>query len=280
MVGRSAQGKGFSPLPSSPLSSNRIKLGQVRRTNPATRRAALFVSQSTIANLIKYCAAELPKRGWTARSTDANFIGGANQYWKKGSVYRMLQFGYDQGELVIQDQYNQVDLKKVTMLPKDFPMWAQAEMVNASESTWDFYPKPDYEEVVANYTKGLAANGWKNISAGAPTYMGECGDPADCGNSPSAPDGAELLPNLTSDTRLGTTLVFTMADGNEISIETVPHQAGVIVYVEKMMKNLKSAGLPQDVPIYPAEVQQNIMQGLMSFEIDKDVDTIKTYYMQ
>jgi len=241
----------------------------------------VILSQSTLTDLIGYYTAALPKAGWTSRYVDANFTGGVNQYWKKDNVYLTLDFGYDNGQLVIQGQYDQVDPQAAQTLPSGFPLPDKTEIVQASKTSWDLYVQGDFQSVVDFYNQTLPALGWskKTGPGGSGSQQGECGD-TDCGSSPKAPGGAELMPTPTFDQRQPISLVFTTPDGNDVNLEITPHQSGALVYVEEILKNLNAAGLPSDVPIYPGALNQMVVPGTAAFEVPADVDTIRSFYEQ
>jgi hypothetical protein len=46
------------------------------------------------------------------------------------------------------------------------------------------------------------------------------------------------------------------------------------------MKNIASAELPQDVPIYPGATVQLITPGNAVFQVGTDMNTIESYYIQ
>ena len=232
-------------------------------------------SQSSPDAVNKFFADQLPTLGWTLRYTDANFTGGVNQYWKKDNIYLSLNIGFEEGVLKIQCEYNLVEAKAAQKLPKGFPLPAQFDMVQASNSSWEFYIPQDYTDVTNFYKQQMSTLNWKANPTPAP-MEGGCGD-TDCGGGGStSPAGA--MPTATIDFRPENDLPFTMPDGNEIELQLSPHQNGTILYVDLTLKNIDSAGLPQDVPIYPGAVVQIITPGNASFTVNTDMNTIENYY--
>jgi hypothetical protein len=130
------------------------------------------------------------------------------------------------------------------------------------------------------YTQQMAALNWKpvqGVGAGGGAGQGSCG--GDCGGSrPSFPAGA--MPTATIDMRPENDLVFTMPDGNEVDLHISPHTNGTILDVDLTLKNVASAGLPQDVPIYPGATAQIITSGSADFQVSADMKTIEDYYNQ
>lgn len=233
-------------------------------------------SQSTPDAVSKYYRDNLPKQGWTLRYTDPNFTGGEIQYWRKFNIYLSLDIGFDEGQLRIQCQYDRVASKYAQRLPKDFPLPSQFEMVQAEDSSWEFYIPQDYASVTNFYTQQLASQNWKEAPTPEP-MEGSCGG-SDCVSTLTFPPGVTPMPTATIDMRQNNDLTFTMPDGNEIELIITPHQNGTILDVQLTLKNIASAGLPQDVPIYPGAVVQLITPGNASFQVNADMNTIKNYY--
>ena len=232
-------------------------------------------SQSTPDAVNKFYTDALPMLGWTLRYTDANFTGGVNQYWKKDNIYLSLNIGFDAGVLKIHCEYNLVEAWAAQKLPKGFPLPAQADMVSAENTSWEFYIPQDYTGVTNFYKQQMSSLNWKANPTPAP-MEGGCGD-TDCGG-PGSTSPAEAMPTATIDFRPENDLPFTMPDGNEIELHITPHTNGTILYVELTLKNLDSAGLPQDVPIYPGAEVQIITPGNASFTVNTNLNTIEDYY--
>ena len=233
-------------------------------------------SQSSPDAVNKFYAGALPPLGWTLRYTDANFTGGVNQFWKKDNLYLSLDFGFEKGQLTIRCQYDRVESQLAQKLPKDFPLPAQFEMVKAEDTSWEFYIPQDYTAVTNFYTQQMASLNWKPVQGGGAAGQGSCG--TDCGGSPSFPAGA--MPTATIDYRNENDLFFTMPDGNIIELTIDPHQNGTILHVDLTLKNIASAGLPQDVPIYPGATVQIITPGSVEFQVKADMRTLEDYYNQ
>jgi hypothetical protein len=234
-------------------------------------------SQSTPDAVVKYYAQTLPTQGWTLRYTDANFTGGATQYWKKDNLYLTVNIGFEDGHLTIRCQYDRVESQLAQKLPKDFPLPAQFEMVKAEDTSWEFYVPQDYVDVTSFYTQKLAAMNWKQAPVNGAGDQGSCGG-SDCGGNTTFPAGA--MPTATIDTRNENNLSYSMPDGNVIDLTILPHQNGTILHVDLTMKNIASAGLPQDVPIYPGATVQLITPGNAVFQVGTDMNTIESYYIQ
>lgn len=232
-------------------------------------------SQSTINTVVKYYADELPTQGWNLRYTDANIKGGVTQYWKNDNIYLSLDFGFDEGQLTIEGQYDRVESKYAQKLPTDFPLPEQAEMVEAEESSWQFYIPQDYTDVTNFYIQKLSSMNWKLAPTPEP-MEGGCGG-TDCGGNNSFPTDA--MPTATFDFRNSNDLSFTMPDGNVLELNIAPHQNGTIMYVDLTLKNIKSAGLPKDLPIYPCAVVQLITPGSAGFLVSTDMSTVENYYI-
>ena len=234
-------------------------------------------SQSTPEAVAKFYADTLPTQGWTLRYTDANFTGGVTQYWKKDNIYLSMDIGFDQGQLRIHCQYDRVEVQLAQKLPKDFPLPAQFEMVSAEDTSWEFYIPQDYAGVTSFYTQKLSAMNWKQAPENGAGGQGSCGG-TDCGGSTTLPAGAK--PTATIDYRNEKDLSFTMPDGNVIDLTIRPHQDGTILNVDLTLKNTASAGLPQDVPIYPGATVQLITPGTAEFQTNADLKTVENFYIQ
>jgi hypothetical protein len=234
-------------------------------------------SQSSPEALAKFYADTLPTQGWTLRYTDANFTGGVTQYWKKDNTYLSMDIGFDQGQLRIHCQYDRVEAQLAQKLPKDFPLPAQFEMVSAEDTSWEFYIPQDYAGVTSFYTQKLSAMNWKQAPENGAGGQGSCGG-TDCGGSTTFPAGA--MPTATIDYRNENDLSFTMPDGNVIELTISPHQNGTILYVDLTLNNIASAGLPQDVPIYPGAAVQLITPGTAEFQTNADLKTVENFYIQ
>jgi hypothetical protein len=154
-------------------------------------------------------------------------------------------------------------------------------MVKAEDTSWEFYIPQDYANVTNFYQQKLTSLNWIQVppvGAGG-IGQGECGD-TDCGGSGySFPPGITPMPTATIDPRNENHLSFTMPDGNEIDLTIIPHQNGAILYVDETLKNVESAGLPKDIPIYPGATVQMITPGMVNFQVNADLNTIENYYI-
>jgi hypothetical protein len=234
-------------------------------------------SQSSPDAVAKFYADALPMQGWSLRYTDANFTGGVNQYWKKDNIYLTVNIGFVDGQLTIHCQYNLVEAQAAQKLPMGFPLPGQAEMVSAEDTSWEFYIPQDYSAVTNFYKGKMASINWKQTpgSGNGAGGQGSCGD-ADCGGNTTFPTGA--MPTATIDTRNENDLSFTMLDGNVVDLTITPHTDGTILDVDVTLKNIVSAGLPQDVPIYPGATVQIITPGSAEFQVNADIKTLEDYY--
>jgi hypothetical protein len=245
--------------------------------NPNNPSGSFIIkSRSSLDALIKYYAQALAAQGWTLRDTDANFTGGVTQYWKKDNLYLSMDFGFGVGLVTIHCLYDRVESKYAQKLPKDFPLPGKFEMVKAQATSWELYIPQDYAVVTNNYTKNLTSMNWKQAATSVPV-LGSCGE-IDCGSGEAAlPAGAK--PTATVDPRQSNELSFSMPDGNLIELTITPHQNGTIMDINLILKNIQSAGLPQDVPIYPGALVQTIAPGSAEFQINTDMKTIENYYI-
>jgi hypothetical protein len=238
-----------------------------------------ILSQSSIQAVIQYYTDELPKQGWASRYSDPNFTGGVIQYWKRDNIYLSLDFGFIDGQLTIQGQYKDVEPQEAQKLPKDFPLPGQAEMVDAGDTSWEFYIPEPYTDVTSFYNQKLASLNWKSAPGMGAGGLGGCG--SDCGSvQASYPPGTTPMPTATTDYRNSNELSFTMPDGNEIDLTITPHQNATLLDVEETLKNVESAGLPKDVPIYPGAVVQMVAPGTVEFQVNADMKTIENYYSE
>jgi hypothetical protein len=236
-----------------------------------------ITSQSSVQAVVSFYMGELPKQGWVFRYADANFSGGETQYWKKDNIYLMMDIGYEDGQLSIQVQYDRIDPQEAQKLPPGFPLPGQAEMIQASDGSWDFYIPEDYSTVTEFYQKQLSAMNWKPVSS--PGSSGASGGCDDCGGGgPSFPSGVTPMPTATVDLRNSNSLSYTMPDGNEVDLTITPRQNEAILDVALTLHNPASAGLPTDVPFYPGAVAQSISPGSIVFQSSADMDTIEAYY--
>jgi hypothetical protein len=243
-----------------------------------TSGAFLLHSKASIETVNQFYQSALPRQGWKLRYNDANHRGGVTQYWKQGMLYMSLDFFYDDAGLAIQAQWHQVDLQAVQMLPKVIPLPDQAEFVDATETTWEVYLPQEMEVVAAYYQQKAAALNWKPGSVPDRTDA-ICG--GDCANQPTStyPPGVTPMPTATPDPRQPQTLVYTMADGNEISLEFHPHQNATILNLTLTLKNVESAGLPKELPIYPGATGMVIAPGMVRFTAPLDLKTIVQFYI-
>jgi hypothetical protein len=234
-------------------------------------------SKATMETVNQFYQTALSRQGWKLRYTDANHDGGVTQNWKQEMLYMSVNFGYDNTGLAIQAQWHQVDLQAVQMLPQDVPLPDQAEFVDATETTWEVYIPQEMEAVAGYYQQKAAALNWKPGSVPS-EIEGICG--SDCGNlsTPGYPPGVTPMPTATPDPRQPKTLAYTKTDGNEISLEFHPHQEATILTIILTLKNVESAGLPKELPIYPGATGIDIAPGMVRFTAPLDLKTMVQFY--
>jgi hypothetical protein len=234
-------------------------------------------STATVEAVNQFYQATLPGQGWTLRYTDANHTGGVTQYWKRDTLYMSVDFGYDNTGLAIQSQWHLVDLQAVKMLPQDVPLPDQAEFVDATETTWEIYIPQQIDVVAEYYQQKAVALNWKAGSVPSETE-GICG--SDCGSpaTPGYPPGVTPMPTATQDPRQPQTLAYTKTDGNEISLEFHPHQNATILNITLTLKNVESAGLPKELPIYTGATGMVIAPGMVRFTAPLDLKAMVQFY--
>jgi hypothetical protein len=231
---------------------------------------------------VTFYETELPQQGWTLRYSDSNYTCGVTQYWKKDNIYLRLDFIYEETGLSIKGQYTHVDPQAIQELPKDFPLPEETELIDASDTSWEFYILQDYIAVIDFYTQKLAALNWQPDTAQGflGTVEASCGDDSGCsgGGREVCPPGVIPMPTPTLDSRQSSHLVYVMPDGNGINLSIRPHQNATILNVELTFNTVQSAGLPQDVPIYQGASVVNITPGTATFQVNASLDTLKNFY--
>jgi hypothetical protein len=244
--------------------------------NPAIPSGSFIIkSQSSLDTLAKFYSHDLPAQGWSLRYTDANYSGGLTQYWKKDNIYLSMDFGPGTGQVTIHCLFDWVKTRSAQKLPGDFPLPGHSEMVKAEETSWELYIPQDYAAVTKFYNQKISAMHWK-VAPTPEAMLGNCSG-SDCVENPSFPPGA--LPTTTVDPRPGNDLAFSMPDGNIIDLTITPHQNGTTLGVDLILKNIQSAGLPQDVPVYPDALVQIITPGSAEFQVNADMPTIEKFYI-
>ncbi len=148
-------------------------------------------------------------------------------------------------------------------------------MVKAVETSWELYIPQDYAAVTNFYNQKLATLNWK-VAPTPELMLGSCSG-SDCVENASFPPWALLT--ATVDHRPANDLAFSMPGGNIIDLTITPHQNGTILGVDFILKNIQSAGLLQDLPIYPGAVVQIITPGSDEFQVNTDIQTIEKYYV-
>jgi hypothetical protein len=236
-------------------------------------------SQAEIETVNQFYQSALFSQGWTLRYIDANNRGGLTQNWKLDNVYMSVDIGYDQVGLALQVQWHQVELEYVQLLPKVVPLPDQAEFVNATDTTWEVYIPQEFQASAEYYRQQAAALNW--MPGTVPGSVGAICS-GDCLNQAALtyPPGITPMPTMTPDPRRPQALAYIMNDGNEISLEFHPHQDSTIMNITLTMKNVESAGLPKELPIYPGATDLVIAPGMLRFTVPLDLETTVQYYIE
>jgi len=160
----------------------------------------------------------------------------------------------------------------------DFPLPENAEMVDSSSTSWEFYIPQDYQALGSFYQQKMAALDWTTKGPLAPSE-GSCGGGPDCaGGNSSCPAGVEPMTAPTIDFRNELSITYTLPNTNEVTLDFFPHGNATIFDVSINFKNLDSAGLPKEVPIYPGAILQLVAPGTATFQIDATVEAVQKYY--
>jgi len=240
--------------------------------------AFLLHSKATIETVNQFYQSALSRQGWQLRYIDANYRGGVTQYWKQDMLYMSVDFAYDNTGLAIQDQWHLVEIEYVQMLPENLPLPDRAEFVDATDTTWEVYIPQGMKAVTEYYQQKAVALKWK---PGSVLGMTEAICVDDCVNQPAPayPLGVTPMPTATLDPRQPQTLFYIMTDGNEISLEFHPHQDSTILNITLTLKNVESAGLPKELPIYPGATGMVIAPGMVRFTVPSDLKTTVQFYI-
>jgi hypothetical protein len=277
------QGSVADMLKSFPLPpDSRMDSGNAISNDPeATSGSFRLLSGADLAAAIKFYETELPKQGWLLRYTDPNLTCGATQYWKNDTIYLQLLFGYEDSRLFIHAQYKRVDTQSLNKYLADFPLPEHSELVNSSDTSWEFYVLQDYKAVEAFYKQKLLSLGW-TANGVLPQVEASCGDDdPGCGSgSHACPSGGVSMPSPTFDVRQRISLLYTLPNKNEVQIDIIPHGDATRLHVSLTIKSTESAGLPGDVPIYPGAVLLFAAPGTAEYQIDAIVKTVKDYYAE
>ncbi len=191
--------------------------------------AFMLHSKGSLEIVNKFYQSALPKQGWKLRYIDANHGGGVTQYWEQGQLFMSIDLAFDNTGLAIQVQWHQLDSEAIKLLPKDLPLPDQSEILDATDTTWEVYILQESDAVVQYYQREAAVKNWKPESASVAatkTCESDCG-----GNLPSFPPGVTPMPTATPDLRQSQVLAYTMTDGNEISLELIPHRDATILNI-------------------------------------------------
>ena len=269
--------KNFPVPPNSTLDSNSADSDEADTDSGVVE----ISSTASVETVAAFYQKELPQSGWIYRYTDANSDCGVTQYWKTEGVYLRLDFQYEEGTLHIHGQYQIVNPDSITKYLPDFPLPAGAEMVDSSDTSWEFYIPEDFQSVVVFYQKQSAALNWTpkgNLEASEGS--GGCDGESDCsvGGSSACPAGVEPMAAPTMDIRNSLSISYTLPNKNEVDLEFFPHGSAMLMDVSIQLNSLESTGLPSDLPIYPGAELQLAGPGSATFKVDADVDTVKKYY--
>lgn len=234
-------------------------------------------SQATVATVNQFYQSGLSSLGWQLRYIDANHAGGLTQYWKQGLLYMSVDFGYDNSGLAIQVQWHQLDPEYIQILARVLTLPGQADLVTATDSTWEVYIPQGMEAAIDYFRQKAAALDWKPSSVPYSTAVSCSGD---CLNKavPTYSPGVTPMPTRTPDPRQPQMLCYTTRDGNEISLAFTPHQASTVLNITVLLKNVASAGLPKELPIYPGATDMVIAPGMVRFTVSTDVKTTVQFY--
>jgi hypothetical protein len=234
-------------------------------------------SKATQETVNQFYQVALTSQGWTLRYIEGNKSGGLSQYWKQDMLYMSLDFFYDRSGLAIQAKWHQVDQEYLQMMPKVIPLPDGAEIVYATDSTWEYYLPLEIMAAGEYYQQNAARLNWKPGSLPEGTDMTCSGD---CLNKavPYYPPGITPMPTSTPDPRPPQALFYTMPGGDEIILEFLPHRDATILNIIVTLKNVASAGLPQDVLIPPGAIDMVIAPGMVRFTVAWDLNTTVQFY--
>jgi hypothetical protein len=170
---------------------------------------------------VTFYETELPQQGWTLRYSDSNYMCGVTQYWKKDNIYMRLDFIYEETGLSIKGQYTRVDPQAIQELPKDFLLPEEDELIDASDTSWEFYILQDYIAIIDFYTQKLADLNWQPDTAQGSLGPVEasCGDDSGCsgGGREVCPPGVIPMPTPTLDSRQSRHLIYVNQTGMELT---------------------------------------------------------------
>jgi hypothetical protein len=216
-----------------------------------------------MVRLVDFYSTALPPQGWTYRYTDANYLGGVTQFWKDDSTYLSVRFGCERSGVMARVDYQRVAADALEKLPEDLPIPDEAELTNASDTSWDLYIDQDYAAVNAFFTNASA--GWARGSGfGAMEGEGDDGGPA-------CPAGVDPMPAPTRDSRSVKSYSWILPDQNQVDIDITPHGSATLVHITL-------TGQTADVPVYPGATNQNAMPGMVTFQAGAGMETVKAYY--
>ncbi len=255
----------FFPLPA----DTEIDPKNVNEGDP-DRGSFTLRSTAALDGLVDFYKTTLPTEGWTYRSTDANYLGGVTQFWKKDNSYISLQFGYDKNEVVVEIKYSRIAADALEKLPKDFLVPDKAELTNASNRSWDLYIDQDYAALIAFYTKASA--GWAPCS-------GEMAGEGDDNEGRKFPPGVTPMPSPTRDSRPAESYCWVLPSQHQVDLYITPHGDATLLNVYLTSLNVAEAGLPAGVLIYLGATIQNVTPGMVTFQAGASLETVKNFYV-
>lgn len=235
-------------------------------------------TKAPVIEAAQFYETRLSQEGWTLHYIDPNFQGGVTQHWISDNLHLSMDFIYDETGPVIQCQWKRIDPLALERLPANFPLPEGAQLVSASETSWEFYITQDRLAVASFFEQELSALGWDGGSAPFGSMGDGCG--GDCGGwEIDFPPGVTPVPTPTLDPRPTQVLVYSLPNGDEINLEIRPHQEATILYITLTLKNVGSAGLPQDVPLYPGYTLLSAAPGMVSVSAPADLETMVRFYV-
>jgi hypothetical protein len=256
---------------------SQLNLESISQDGPNDKKGQFIIySTFTVQKLVSFYEQELPKQGWTLRYTDPNYSGGVEQQWKKDNTYLSLDFRFTDLNLRIFGNYIRIEPDDLQRLPNGFPLPQQAELVSASDTSWEYFIPLDYSAVVSFYDQKLLALNWKTKAGYGAINAGE-GDGGSGG--PRFPAGVTPMPTPTYNPRPAKDATWVMPDGNEIHLAYSPHRDATILRIDLTYKQASAAGLPPDIPLYKDAVIQNVVPGTLTYLVAAaDVTMLKTFY--
>jgi hypothetical protein len=227
-------------------------------------------SNGTTNALADFYAVTLPALQWIPRYTDANTDGGVTQFWKKGGTYLSIQFGYNAAGAFGKVKYQTPGADALAKLPSDFPVPDKSELIEALNTSWDFYVDQEFAAVTSFYEKASAE--W-----GPCAGYGAEGE-GDDGGGRSFPAGITPMPSPTRDSRAPKDLCWVLPSLNQVELFILPHGDATLLHVYVTSLNPSDANLPADIPIYPGAAIQSSDPGMVTFQAGASLQTVRDFY--